>query len=308
MPYDNILKAVTGTSWAIAPEKLDAMMAVLDLRVRGLRVDPVIVAEVTAAARKDRALRRAGEVAVLPILGVLSQRADIFTEASGFGSTDAIGREFDKLVADTDTSAIVLDVDSPGGTVAGVQELADKIFTARGSKPIVAVANAEAASTAYWIATAADEVVVTPSGQVGSVGVMAVHLDRSAANEKDGLNPTYITYGERKAELAEDKPLSDEARAQAQQIVDSYGREFEASLARNRGVTASVVRADFGQGRMFRAGEAVKRGMADRVATLEETVTRLQSGSFRRPRRAARAAQNRLTLLKHGGRLPENCP
>ena len=297
--YDRILQAVTGTLWAIAPEKLDQMMAVLDVRVRGGHIDAAMIAEVTAAARKDRATRTQKQVAVLPVLGTLTQRADLMTEASGFGSTEAIGKEFDRLVAEPSVSAIVLDVDSPGGSVYGVPELSEKIYAARGTKPIVAVANSYAASAAYYVGTAADELVVTPSGQVGSVGVMAVHLDTSQMNETMGVKSTYITYGEHKAEFNKDEPLSQESRQEAQRNVDAIGKQFDRDVARNRGVTASVVRSEFGQGRVYLAQEAIERNMADKVATLADTVQRLQEGTYRRKRRSVQGLRNKLALQKH---------
>jgi len=299
MAYENIIRAINGTLWAIAPEKMEAMLAILDLRVRGIKADAETIAAVSAAARKDRQSRQVKQVAILPILGTITQRADMMTEASGFASADAIGKEFDRLMGDASVSAIVLDVDSPGGSVFGVDELSAKIHAARGGKPIVAVANSYAASAAYYIATAADELVVTPTGQVGSVGVMAVHVDVSAAKEKLGIRPTYVHYGKHKVEYSEDFPLSEDARDELQRMVDAYGRAFDAAVARNRGVSVAEVRDNYGQGRVYLAKEAVSRGMADRVDTLEGTIGRLQAGSYRKPRRAAQALQNRLTLRRH---------
>jgi len=134
---------------------------------------------------------------------------------------------------------------------------------------------------------------------VGSIGVVAVHLDASELNAAMGIKPTYITYGRYKAEFNEDEPLPDEARAEAQRNVDVIGKQFDRDVARNRGTTAAVVRSDFGQGRVYLAQEAVERGMADKVGTLEETVQRLQEGTYRTNRRSVQAARNRLALHKH---------
>jgi len=297
--YERIIAAINGTIWAIAPEKMDAMLAVLDMRCHGIRADAETIAAVTEAARRDRASRQQKQEAILPVLGTITQRADMITEASGFASADAIGKEFDRLMADASVSAVVLDIDSPGGSVFGIEELGDKIFSARGGKPIVAVANSYAASAAYWVATAADELVVAPGGQAGSVGVMAVHVDASGLNEQVGLRPTYVHYGKNKVEYSEDFPLSEDARDELQRTVDAYGKRFDAAVARNRGTTAAEVRDNFGQGRVYLAKEAVSRGMADRVDTLEATIGRLQAGTYRKPRRAAQALQNRLTLRRH---------
>lgn len=296
--YENIIKSVTETIWAIAPAKLEQIMAVLDVRMRGMRIDAETVREVTAAARKDRQTRNKNRVAVLPVLGTLYHRADMFTEASGFTSAERLAREFDALVEDAGTSAIVLDMDSPGGMAMGTKELADKIFAARGSKPIVAVANAYAASAAYYLASAADEVVVTPTGQVGSIGTMAVHVDQSGLNEQVGLKPTYIHYGKHKVEGNPDTPLDDEAREEIQKLVDSYGRQFEADVAKYRDRAVAVVRSEFGQGRMFTAQDATTTGLADKVDTLEGTLQRLSSGGYRRPRRSVRTLKNTLALKR----------
>src|SRR5207302_11309430 len=102
------------------------------------------------------------------------------------------GQEFDAAIADPNVSAVVLDTDCPGGSAAGTPELASKIRAARGKKPIIAVANALMASAAYWIASAADEIVATPSADVGSVGGYQAHLDQSQALEKEGLKVTFI--------------------------------------------------------------------------------------------------------------------
>jgi len=180
----------------------------------------------------------------------------------------------------------------------GTKELADKIHAARGGKPIVAVANAYAASAAYYLAAATDEVVVTPTGQVGSIGTMAVHVDQSGLNEQVGLKPTYIHYGENKVRGNPDTPLDDESREEIQKMVDTYGRQFEADVAAYRGQTVAVVRSEFGQGSMFTAKEAVSAGLADRVDTLEATLERLSAGTYRKPRRTVRGLKNTLALKR----------
>lgn len=298
MSYDRILSAVRDNVWLIAPAKLDAILHVLDLRARGVQVDAATVQAVAAAARDGRQSSVSRSVAVLPIFGTIAQRGGLLEDASGFASTETIGREFSRLLADESVGSIILEVDSPGGTVWGVPELADKIFAARGTKPVVAVANSYAASAAYWIATAADEVVVTPSGDVGSVGAVMVHWDESMMNEQMGIKPTYISYGKYKVEGNPDAPLSEETLAELQRRVDEVGESFVKAVARNRGTTPARVKADFGQGRTFGAQEAVQRGMADRVATLDETITRLASGA--KPRKGRRVENLRRKLELRG--------
>ncbi len=137
-------------------------------------------------------------------------------ESSGGTSVQGVARQFRAAMADPDIGRVILDVDSPGGQVGGVEELAREIYQARGQKPVTAIANGLAASAAYWIATAADEFVVTPSGQVGSIGVFGMHQDVSAALEKDGVKVTMVSAGKYKTEGNPFEPLTDEARAAMQ--------------------------------------------------------------------------------------------
>jgi len=198
---------------------------------------------------------------------------------------------------------VVLDVDSPGGAVNGVEELADEMLRARGQKPVVAVANTLAASAAYWIATAADEVVVTPSGEVGSIGVFAVHEDFSAALEAAGIRVSLVSAGKYKMEGNPYEPLGDEGRAALQERVDDYYGMFVGAVARGRGVAAKDVREGFGQGRLVGARQAVELGMADRVATLDETLDRVaRRVAGNRSRRGALSLEARRRRLRLAGR------
>ena len=298
--YNAIFRALSGSLWPILPEKMDAILGFLELKAAGLMVDAATIEKVAASNRDERKPQRTSSVAVLPICGVIAQRMDMLGEFSGGCSSARVGRDFDALVNDPECGAIVLDVDSPGGNYYGTQELADKIFAARGQKPICAVANSLAASAAYWIASAADELSVTPSGDVGSIGVLSVHYDCSAANEDLGVKPTYVTYGRYKAEFTQDAPLSSEALSELQAKVDAAGETFVRAVARARGVAPQVVREKFGQGRMFGGKEAIERGMADRVETLESAVARL-SGNKKAGKggRKAELERQRLALERY---------
>jgi capsid assembly protease len=231
-----------------------------------------------AASARDRPQAGAG-VAVLPVLGTISHRMGMFSASSGGTSTEALTREFRSLLADSSVSAIVLDVDSPGGSADGIDELATEIFKARGKKPITAVANTLMASAAYWLAASADEIVVSPSAEVGSIGVLAAHEDRSALMEKLGVKVSLVSAGKYKTEGNPFEPLSDEARANIQKRVDeAYGR-FVRAVARGRSVPVDTVRNGFGEGRVVSAREAVRLGMADRVATIDEVIATMPTTS-----------------------------
>jgi signal peptide peptidase SppA len=283
--YGRILQLAIETPWAILPGKWQAIMGFLWFQAQGDKFSAGELATRIGAVQGP-AERTEGTVAVLPIFGTIVPRADLFSEFSGGTSAEVLTRKFRSLVNDPNVGAIVLDVDSPGGAVSGVEEVASEIFKARGSKPIIAVANHLAASAAYWIATAADELVVTPSGEVGSIGVFAGHQDISGALETEGVKITLVNAGKFKVEGNPYEPLSEEARAAIQSRVDDYYNAFTRDVARHRGVKQSEVKGGFGEGRVVGAKEAVALGMADRVGTLDQVISDL---TRRRGKRGASA-------------------
>lgn len=301
LKYQRILQAVSETPWAILPGKLAVIRELLAIRAAGERLtDEEIKAAIQGGAPRNV---RGQSVLVLPLVGTIIPRADMLTESSGAVSIQRFQTMFRLALKNEEVDAIVLDVDSPGGQVGGVDELSQEIYEARGDKPIVAVANNLAASAAYWIASAADELVVTPSAEVGSIGVFAMHQDVSALLEREGMKVSLIAAGKYKVEGNPFEPLDDESRAAIQERVDDYYGMFIAAVARNRGVNRSAVRGGFGEGRVVGAKQAVSLGMADRIATLDETVSRLTKG--RRRRQSASAS---LDFRRRRFRLARNLP
>lgn len=304
MKYARILAEFYATPWAIMPERLAVIAAVLQRAADGVRLSDVEVREAigdapqTAAARRLQDAATPGSVAVLPLFGIVSHRIRQVQDISGPGgtSTEGFAQRFRQALNDSSVDAIVIDVDSPGGSVFGVPELADEIYNARGQKKVVAVANASAASAAYWLASSAQELVVTPSGEVGSIGVWTAHQDYSSYLEAAGVKTSLISAGKYKVEGNPYEPLSEDARAAIQASVNDYYDMFAKAVARNRGVKAADVRGGFGEGRMVAAKDAVAQGMADRVATLDETIQRLASGGrLKNPNKVA-AAERALNL------------
>lgn len=271
-PNPRALSAAMSVPWAILPQKLEEIIGFLQARMSGVTLSAEEVAALKAAAP---AARTAGSVGVLPIFGTIFDRSNMMADFSGGTSLEKFTAAFRALIADEAISAVVLDVDSPGGATPGVQEAAQTIFEARDVKPVVAVANKAMFSAAYWLASQASEIVVSPSGEVGSIGVWTVHYDWSQAYADAGVKPTLISAGKYKTTGAEEVPLDEEGLALIQQRVDDVYSVFTANVARGRDVTPAAVRDGFGQGWIVGAKEAVKEGMADRVATLEDTVARL---------------------------------
>lgn len=261
--------------FAMSRERVEELKALL-------RLDPASIAgiqarlESKAEAPGPRA-ESGGVIAVIPIMGMIEQRMSFFGALFGGTSTQRISSMFRASMADPAVKAIVFDVSSGGGSVFGVTELANEIMAARGTKPIVSVVNSMAASAAYWIAAAADEIVSAPSGISGSIGVYAIHQDFSGADEKAGIKTEIISAGEHKADAVDGAPLSDEGRDSMQSMVNHlYGMMID-DIAAGRKVPAATVRSDFGKGLIMTAPAAKSAGMIDRVGTLDETLKRLST-------------------------------
>ncbi len=298
-----LLSAFYSQPWAVTDEAWTAMEGVLVRWSSGVRLDALQIAEAVGDAPEAAVQRRAqaqaasgGGVQVVPIYGVMTHRAYAANNASRpLTSTEAVAAQIRQAMASDEVGTIVLDIDSPGGSVSGTAELADVVAAARAVKPVIAVANAEAASAAYWVASQASEIVVTPSGMVGSIGVRMPYTDDSEAQAREGIKREYISYGKYKSE-GMSGPLSDETRGYLQSMVDAYGNAFTRAVAKGRGVPVDVVRGpQFGEGRMRLASDAVASGMADRIGTLDEVIAKALR--VRRGMSSA-AAQRQITILE----------
>lgn len=276
--YRHVVTVVFLTPWAVLEATHAVIRDVVKMHVAGERLTAEEVEERIGAGPARKPGYQAGAVAVIPLYGVIMPRADVFTQISGGTSLEMVKAAIEDAAADPAVGAILLDVDSPGGSVALVPETAAAIRAARARKPVVAVANTMAASAAYWLAAQADELIVTPSGSVGSVGVFAAHDDLSALQEKMGVKTTLISAGKYKTEGNPYEPLSDEARQAIQDDVDAFYAMFKADVAKGRGDTVATVEANYGQGRMVMAKDAVAAGMADRVDTFDGALARAASG------------------------------
>lgn len=207
-----------------------------------------------------------GRVAVIPVHGVLTKRGGWMAE-----STDRIGAAVNAAADHKGIAGIVLDIDSPGGSTYGQLEFGELIYQARDKKPIAAVANPLAASAAYWTAAAASRIAVTPSGDVGHIGVWSLHLDHSKMLDEIGIKPTFVYAGEHKVDGNFYEPLTDSARASMQASVDEAYRAFTDGVAKMRGISKVKAR-EMGDGRIHSADAALTHGFVDRVSTLEQVL------------------------------------
>lgn len=288
---DRVLRYALGQPWPVVPEKLDAIADVASRWAAGAGPQSSIVPKAAQPTAKRVA---GGTVALLPLFGVIGRRMNMLMEISGGTSTEKFLEDYRGALADESVSSVVIDVDSPGGSSDGVEELSDELRALRGQKPVIAIADTMMASAAYWIASAAaDELWATPSSQVGSIGVWALHVDFSKQNQMIGVEPTYISAGKFKVEANPDEPLGDDARAHLQELVDDVYSAFVKSVAASRGATAAAVRAGYGEGRVLAARAAKKEKLVDRVGNLGEAVMRASrlGGRSARNRRAEKWLQ-----------------
>lgn len=277
--YSRIVHAIREMPWAMQPSKIDAMCELIELRVQGIEIRSSEEFQNPVFAAGSVPSKNGGAIAVLPVFGVISQRMSMMDEISGGTSTEKLTAAFRAALNDSSVKAILLNIDSPGGSVYGVDELSTEIFKARGQKKVVAIANSLSASAAYYIGSSAEEFHVTPGGEAGSIGVYAAHFDQSKLLEAAGVKATLISAGKYKTEGNPYEPLSAEALAAFQSRVDDYYGMFLDAVARNRGTTAKKVAAGYGQGRVVGATEAVSTGLADRVSTFDQVLARMGAGS-----------------------------
>ena len=287
MKYEHIVRAMCDSSWAIMPSKLQSIVEFIQMKVEGVDLSPemiekitenksIVKAEILDASPVNGSAPSMGgsKVAVLPIHGTIAHRMNMMNSISGGVSTEAVGRQFESLVEAPNVGTIILDIDSPGGAVSGVEELSSQIFAARDKVHIVASANSLAASAAYWLGSQAHEFVVTPSGEVGSIGVIAVHESVFRAKEEEGRDITVIKAGKFKADTSPLEPLSDEAQAFIQERLDERYDVFVSAVSQGRNVSKQTVINKFGEGRTVGAKSALSKGMVDGIETLDETIAR----------------------------------
>ncbi|NBQ79946.1 MAG: S49 family peptidase [Betaproteobacteria bacterium] len=303
-----LLSEFLTTPWALMPERLQAMAGVLTRWSAGEPPTDEAMFQIQSErvlrdTRKQMAAANAGSgIAVLPLYGVVTQRGNMVDDISGPGSTSTqqFTSALRQVLADDTVGQILIDIDSPGGSVYGVAELASEIVKARAQKPVVAVANSLAASAAYWIGCLASEFYVTPGGEVGSIGVWQAHFDYSKALEEEGVKTTLVSAGKFKVEGNPYVPLDPEAQAFMQSRVDDYYNAFIQAVTVGRGVSVDDVRNGMGEGRVLGADAALAQRMVDGIASFDDVLARMQAkvtgNAVRSPSRLKQAC-NSLVLL-----------
>jgi len=218
-----------------------------------------------------------GGVAVIQVAGPLMRQDDFWSWLFGYGSYEAIAESISKAADDPTVTAIVLDVDSPGGEVTGCSDLSEMIYRMRGSKPIVAYATGDCCSAAYWIASACDRIIVSPTSRVGSIGCRASIRDYTQAESKIGIKTFDFVSSVSPYKAAD--PNTDDGAARIQATVDALGQVFVETVARNRGVSAKKVIQSYGQGDVMVGAAAVEAGLADGLGTLDDVLAEYGSAA-----------------------------
>jgi len=265
----HLAQRLFNTPLALHPRKAEVVMAALTDRFGLTRIQSMSdwddEDDSFSRQARDTGYDVVEGIAIIPVQGTLVQKLGTLRPYSGMTGYDGIRACFLRALNDGEVKAICLDIDSPGGEVAGCFDLVDEIYAARGSKPVWAILSESAYSAAYALASAADKIIVPRTGGVGSVGVIVMHVDWSQKIKNDGLQVTIITYGDRKAESNPYEPLSETARKAIQSDIDEMGRLFVSTVSRNRGITEKTVRDT--EAACFLGADGVQLGLADQVAS-----------------------------------------
>jgi signal peptide peptidase SppA len=277
---------VLTSPWAIIPAKLREIQEIYYTHLRGPKIDlEGIEAQLgRPLANEQKPYQVVDGVALIEINGVIAKRMNLFTKISGGVSTQIAKRDLEQAFVDPEVKAIILVIDSPGGTVDGTEELANAIFEARqqDEKPIVAYCDGLMASAAYWIGAAADRIYINgQTAQVGSIGVVATHVDYSKWEEKAGIKTTEIYAGKYKRIATEYEPLSEEGKEYMQDHVDYFYSIFANTVARCRPEKLQIPEdgaISWAEGKVFIGQQAIESGLVDGVSTLDNLISRLSRG------------------------------
>lgn len=252
--------------WLMLPDALDGLMAIADRQG-----DPeALEARLGRQLENTRAVTVRDGVAVIPVVGPIMRYANLFTRISGATSTQELATDFQAALDDPKVKAIVFNVDSPGGEANGINELSDMIHAARGRKPIKAYGGGSVASGAYWLASAADELVVDDTALMGSIGVVVEVLTREAREGEKRWTITSRNAPNKRPDIS-----TEEGRAEISKSIDALGDVFVAKVARNLGVDADQVPAMGDHGGLLVGAAAVKAGLAHRLGSLETLIAEL---------------------------------
>lgn len=270
------LELAASQPWLMMPDALDNLLTISDRMG-----DPVALATKRGERLDEtRRITMRGSVAVVPITGPIFRYANLFTEISGATSTQILATDIQRALDDPKVKSIVLNIDSPGGVASGINELAEMIYAGRDRKRIVAYIGGIGASAAYWIASAASEIVIDEASLAGSIGVVV----EAVIEDEKKTGRTRYQIVSRNAPNKRPDLGTEEGRAKMGETIDAMAEVFEGKVARNLGVAAEKVPAMGDNGGIRVGADAVKHGLAHRVGSLESLITELAKPATTFPR------------------------
>ena len=242
----------------------------LNLDVEGLQIK--------SDAKDQRVATTNKGVAVIPIVGSMSHRSTGIEAMSGMTSYTTLQKQFEAAFNDPNVGSILMDIDSPGGSVAGAFDFRDYLMSKKGTKPVYALARDAMCSAAYLIGSTADKVYATQTARVGSIGVVAMHTDASGKMEKEGLKPTFISAGKFKTAGNPYEKLEGDKLKYLQDSVDESYDMFINAVADARGIDKKVIRDT--EARVYGGKKAVEIGLADGIRTYESVLAEMSAPNF----------------------------
>lgn len=268
----------------------EAVEQILEIAARENDPTPEAL-EAYRAARADDGERLTirGNVGILHAKGPMFKRANLMTAYSGATSYEVLRRDLQVAMNSVSVQALMLLIDSPGGEVSAIDELATAVFEARKQKPVVAYISGQGASAAYWLAAPADKIIVSDAAMVGSIGVVLGVTDRKKADERNGVTRTEFVSSQSPDKRPDHG--TDAGKARVQKLVDDLGAVFVSAVAKYRNVSVEHVLQNFGAGGLEVGANAVACGMADEVGQFEDALARL---SWRGKNRAFIQSQKRI--------------
>lgn len=279
----NIASRVLNRPLLLHPDKADLILHVLQGRIGVDQVGPIepdanrFIGSYRREDGRSGSMKVQNGVAILPIVGSLVNRGAWIGANSGLVSYEGISAQLREAATDPEVSAIMLDIDSPGGEATGMFSVANLVRQVNRTKPVVAMVNDVAASAAYGIASGAREIVVSPTSMVGSIGVVLTHLDRSGELEQKGVQATLIYAGKHKVDGHPFGALSADVKADLQAEVAKFYDQFVGLVAEGRDGRMSDAQIRGTEARTYLGADAVEIGLADRVASIDEVLAGLSS-------------------------------
>ncbi|GEM45904.1 S49 family peptidase [Deinococcus cellulosilyticus] len=271
MYLENVQRALFNFPWAITPNGMDLVAAVVQAHLEGKLSAEEIEARTSGVTYGSQYKNTQKQVAVVNLHGPVLSRATGMSALSGATDLRSFSSTMRALADDSDVGRIVLSIDSPGGQVQGLTEAGDAVRYARSKKEVLAVADGTMGSAAYWIGSQATRIIANADAVVGSIGVVAVIRDTSGVAEKAGVKVNVLRSAEFKALLQDGEPISDKALAEQSKLVDLFAEKFISAVSAGRNITLEQARS-LATGKVWIGADAIAAGVADEVGTLQEAI------------------------------------